>query len=137
MANPWPDDLTLTSDVPSMFNQDGADKITMVGRVMRPGSVASVEFVPAWNLTGVNTNSRTFTLYNRGSAGAGTTAIATLAMTSGVNFTQFVPKAITLSATGANRAIAVGDILEWESLHVGSGIADPGGRLIVQQSYAP
>ncbi len=136
MPPQWPDDLTLNCDVPPMFNQDGADKVTPVARVTRAGIVASVEFIPAWNLTGVNTNSRTFTLYNRGSAGAGTTAIATLAMTSGTNLSKFVPATITLGA-GANRTLAVGDILEWESLHVGNGIADPGGRLIVQQSYAP
>jgi hypothetical protein len=126
----------MSCDVPPMFNQDTADKITMLARVQRPGVVSSVEFVPAWTLTGANTNSRTLTLYNRGAAGAGTAVVAQLALTSGVNLTQFVPKVITLG-TGAARAIVVGDILEWESLHVGTGLPDPGGRLIVQQSYAP
>jgi len=31
----------------------------------------------------------------------------------------------------------VGDILQWESLHVGSGLPDPGGQVIVQQTYTP
>lgn len=137
MANPYPPDLQMACDVPSMFgpDSDGADKITMVGRVMKTGLVNSVEFIPSWTLAGANTNSRTYTLYNRGSAGAGTTAVATLALTSGTNLTKFVTR--TLTITPANATIAVGDILEFESLHVGTGLPDVGGRLIVQQSFAP
>ena len=136
MANPWPDDLQFVRDVGAMFDQDGSDKVDVVGRVMRPGVVNSVEFIPNWTMNGADTNSRTYTLYNRGSAGAGTAVVAQLALTSGVNLTKFVPKVITLG-TGANRVVAVGDVLEWESLHVGTGLPDPGGKLVVQQSFTP
>lgn len=128
----WPPDLMQKADAGSMFDNDGADKLTIVGRCERSGIVNSVEFVPNWTMNGANTNSRTYTLYNRGTAGAGTTAIATLALTSGVNLTKFVAKVITI--TPANAVVAVGDVLEWESLHVGSGLPDPGGKIIVQQS---
>jgi hypothetical protein len=127
-----PPDLTLTADVPSMFDSDGADRRVMVGRVRYPGIINSVEFIPAWALTGANTNSRTLTLYNRGTGGAGTTAIATLALTSGVDLARSVSETITI--TPANAAVVVGDILEWESLHVGTGLPDPGGKVIVQQA---
>ena len=129
---PYPRDLELTADVPSTFEADGADRRVMVGRVRYPGTISSVEFIPAWSLTGANTNSRTLTLYNRGTGGAGTTAIATLALTSGVDLTRSVSKAITITA--ANATVVVGDILEWESLHVGTGLPDPGGQVIVQQA---
>ena len=129
---PHPRDLELTADVPSTFEADGADRRVMVGRVRYPGTISSVEFIPAWSLTGANTNSRTLTLYNRGTGGAGTTAIATLALTSGVDLTRSVSKAITITA--ANATVVVGDILEWESLHVGTGLPDPGGQVIVQQA---
>lgn len=128
----YPPDLTLTADSPQHYSGDGEDRLTMVGRVRYPGIINSVEFIPNWTLSGANTDSRTYTLYNRGSAGAGTTAIATLALTSGVNLTKFASKTITITA--ANATVAVGDVLEWESLHVGAGLPDPGGKVIVQQA---
>ncbi len=128
----WSRDLEMKATAPAMFDGDGADGVTMVGRVRYPGTITSVEFIPGWTLAGANTNSRTLTLYNRGTGGAGTTAIATLALTSGVDLTKFVAK--TIPVTAANAAVVVGDILQWESLHVGNGIADPGGDVIVQQA---
>jgi len=133
MANPYPPDLTHEADVPSRFDSDGSDYVVMVSRAQKPGLVNSVEFIPNWTLAGTNTNYRTLTLYNRGTAGAGTTAIATLALTSGVNLTKFVPKAITITA--ANATVAVGDLLEWVSTATGSGAPEVGGRVIVQQSH--
>lgn len=132
MPATYPVALEMRADAPSMFDTDGADRITMVGRVRYPGIVNSVEIIPNWTMAGANTNSRTYTLYNRGTSGAGTTAIATLALTSGVDLTKFASKAITITA--ANAVVAVGDVLEWESLHVGTGLPDPGGQVIVQQS---
>lgn len=128
----WPPDLTLNADAPSMFDGDAQDKPTMVGRVRYPGIINSVEFIPNWNLTGANTNSRTFTLFNRRTTGTGTTTVAQVLMTSGSSMTSFVP--FSVSITTANATVAPGDILEWESLHVGTGIADPGGRVVVQQA---
>lgn len=133
MANPYPPDLTHEADVASRFNSDGSDYVQMVARVQKPGLVNSVEFIPNWSLTGTNTNYRTMTLYNRGTAGAGTTAVATLALTSGTDLTKFVPKTITITA--ANATLAVGDLLEWVSTATGSGAPEVGGRVIVQQSH--
>lgn len=130
----YPRDLTHEVGVDQMFDNDAGDKVAIVGRVQRPGTVNSVEYIPGWTMSGADTNSRTLSLYNRGPAGAGTTLVATLALTSGVNLTKFAAKVITLSATGANLNVAVGDVLQWESLHVGTGLPDPGGRVIVQQS---
>lgn len=132
MANPWPDDLQFEADVPAMFGQDGADQVVMVARAMRPGTINSVEFIPNWNLTGTNTNYRTLTLYNRGTAGAGTTVVATLALTSGVNLTKFVPK--TIPVTAGHGALAVGDLLEWVSTATLAGAPDVGGKVIVQHA---
>jgi hypothetical protein len=39
--------------------------------------------------------------------------------------------AIPLSGTPANLVVAAGDELQWQSTHVGTGIADPGGRVEV------
>ena len=128
----WPIDLTLNADTPSMFDGDAQDKPTMVGRVRYPGTVNSVEFIPNWSLTGANTNSRTFTLFNRRTTGTGTTTVAQVLMTAGSAMTKFVPFSVSITSAGAG--VAPGDILEWESLHVGSGLPDPGGRIVVQQA---
>lgn len=132
MAVTHPPDLTMTADVPSMFDQDTADQIALVGRVRYPGTINSVEFIPNWTRAGTDTNYRTLNLYNRGTAGAGTTLVATLALTSGVDLTKFVAKSITITA--ANAAVAVGDVLEWVSSATLTGAPDVGGKVIVQQS---
>ncbi len=133
MANPYPDALQMECDVPGMFDQDGAAQRQAIGRVMRPGVVNSVEFVPSWSLTGANTNYRTIAVYNRGQAGAGTALVASLALTSGVDLTRGLAKALTLGA-GADRSIVVGDHLEWISTASGTGAPSSGGCVIVQQS---
>lgn len=135
MPEIWPPKLTTEVGVPQMFDNDGGDMRVMM-RVTKPGLVNAVTFYPGWNLSGANSNSRTLTLYNRGQAGAGTAVVAQLALTSGVDLSASVAKTITLGAA-ADRVVAVGDVLEWQSLHVGSGIADPGGRVLVQQTFTP
>jgi hypothetical protein len=110
----------------------GADATTEVGTAPFDGTVTSVTYIPVSTITGANTNSRTFTVTNQGQAGSGTTNVATLAMVSGVNATGDDEKAITLSGTAANLVVASGDVLTFESTHVGTGIADPGGHVIIE-----
>lgn len=92
------------------------------------GTVTAVQYVPDTILTGANTDSRTIVLVNKGAAGSGTTIVATRAFVSGQNIAADTVGAITLSATPANLVVAAGDVLAWQSTHVGStGLADPGG----------
>ena len=128
----YPRELEHRANVPPMFENDGGDQVQMVGRVQRPGSINSVEFVPSWSLNGANTNTRTYVLVNKRTDGSGTTTVATLALTSGNNLTKGAAK--TAVITAANAVVVVGDVLSWESIHGGSGLPDPGGQVIVQQS---
>jgi hypothetical protein len=112
----------------------GADANTPVFVAPFPATVTSVQYVTPSAITGADTNSRTVSLINKGAAGSGSTAVATLALTSGVNTVAYVPKAITLSGTAANLVLAAGDVLNWNSLHVGTGIADTGGLVVVSYS---
>lgn len=100
------------------------------------GVVSAVAYTPEDAITGANSPaSRTFTLVNKGQAGAGTTTVATLAMVSGVDGVAFDEKAITLSSTAADLVVAKGDILVWVSTAVGgTGLVDPGGRVEVEIS---
>lgn len=133
MANPYPPALEFRAVLPQMFDNDAGDQVQVVGRVQRPGLVNSVEIIPNWSMSGANTNSRTYTLKNLGASGVGTAVVATLALTSGVNLSKGVAKVITLG-DAADRDIVVGDILVWESTRVGTGLPDPGGLIVVQQS---
>lgn len=111
----------------------GADSEVNVVDVEIAGSVSSVTYAPDTVLTGANTDSRTIVLVNKGQSGAGTTIVATKAFVSGVNAAADDETAITLSATAANLVVAVGDILAWQSTHVGStGLADPGGLAVIE-----
>jgi hypothetical protein len=92
-----------------------------------------VSYTPKADITGANTESRTLTLVNKGSDGNGTTVVATLAFTSGVNASDYDEKAFTLSVVAGATTVAAGDILAAVSTHVGStGLADPGGLVQVE-----
>jgi hypothetical protein len=96
------------------------------------GTVTSVKYAPVAAITGAATHNRTVNVRNRGQSGTGTTVVATLNFGNGVNAAAFDEKTITLSSTAADLVVAEGDILEVESLHVGNGIADPGGTVFVE-----
>lgn len=112
-----------------------ADYDQTVGEAPFDGTVTSVSYTPEANITGANTETRTLTLVNKGATGAGTTVVATLALTSGVNGTAFDEKALTLSVVAGATTVAEGDILAFVSTHSGStGLADPGGLAQVEIS---
>lgn len=112
-----------------------ADAETDVAIAPFAGTISSVVYVAATTLTGAATNSRTGVLVNKGAGGAGSVTPATLAFLSGVNATADEQTPITLSATASDLVVAAGDILVWQSNHVGgSGLADPGGLLHIELS---
>lgn len=101
------------------------------------GKITAASYTPEANITGDNTESRTITLVNKGQDGNGTTVMATLAFTTGVNATDFNETAMTLHATAANLVFAAGDIIAAVSTHVGStGLADPGGLVQIEYKSA-
>lgn len=106
------------------------DVTTPIAEVAEAGVVSVVQYVPVAAVTGANTNTRTLTLVNKGSAGAGTTAVATLALTSGHDLVADTANTITVAALNAR--VAAGDVLEWTSVHASSGLADPGGMVHVE-----
>lgn len=129
--------LTRTLQVVVPAVAAGADKDTPIGIAPFAGVIAGVSYIPVSTLTGANTDSRTCSVINKGAAGSGTTNTATQAFTSTHNATGFDETAIPLSGTAANLDVASGDVLNWNSLHVGStGLADPGGLVVVTLTRA-
>lgn len=120
----------VEQDVPAVGTA-GNDASTIVCQAPFDGTVTAVQLVPLSAITGADTNSRTVALTNKGQAGSGSTSMASLALTNGVNAAADDEKAVTLSGTPANLAVAAGDTLLWTSTHVGTGITDPGGLVRV------
>lgn len=118
--------VTLRVSAPAVATA-GNDLRTAVGRSPVAGTVVRCSFYASTTLTGAATNNRTISLLNGGAAGTGTTSIASKNFASGTNATAQSDTSITLSGTAANLVVAIGDVLQWDSLHVGTGLADPGG----------
>lgn len=113
-----------------------AGATTIAFRVPFAGSITKVCFFPNAPITGANTDTRKVAVVNKGLTGSGTTEVAALQFTSGVNGVAFDEKEITLSATEANRVVAEGDCLVIASTAVGAGLADPGGHFEIELSRA-
>ena len=109
----------------------GSNLNSIVYRVDSDGTVTSVTYTPVTAITGANTNTRSVSLVNKGQSGAGSTVIATIQYNSGVNAAAADENTVTLSGTPANLTVTAGDILQWQSTAVGTGIADPGGLVCV------
>lgn len=105
-----------------------------VGEVKYGGTVTAVSYAPEAASTGNDTHFRTYTLVNKGAAGAGTTVVATIALTVGIDLVAFDEKNATLSVVANATTVAAGDILAWVSTPTGNGLVDPGGIVKVEIS---
>lgn len=138
----------FTFDVTSLAAS--ADYSAPMLRAPWGAQVTLVEYIPDQTQTddtGVANTGRTYSLYNRGqSPGTGTTVIARAIMTSAsasivgfgtstsAGLTQNIASTLPLTTT-ALLTVASGDLLVWESSHVGStGLRDVGGRVVVTLS---
>jgi hypothetical protein len=122
--------VTVEAPVPAVTIAATTD--TAITEAAFAGTVTRVDYTPDATITGAATNNRTVTLFNRGQTGVGTTVVATLNFASGVNAAQYDAKAITLSVVAGATTVAAGDVLEWDSAAVGTGIVDPGGSVHVE-----
>lgn len=106
----------------------GSDLNSIVHRAAADGVLDSVTYLSDTAITGANTNTRSVSLVNLTQASV---VMATLQFNSGVNTVVGTEKTIPLSGTAANLNLTAGDVLQWQSTHVGTGIADPGGLVVL------
>jgi len=133
MADTAPYVRVLEGDVPAVSTAGNDDSIVFA-QAPFDCTVTAVEYVPEAGITGAATNHRTVSLVNKGQDGSGSTAVASLTFDNGVNATAYNERAIILSGTAANLDLAAGDTLQWQSIHVATGITDPGGVVRVTVS---
>jgi hypothetical protein len=112
----------------------GSDLNTNIWIVPQDCTVTAVTYAPVSAITGANTNTRSVTLVNKGTDGAGSTTVATIQYNSGVNAAASDENTVTLSGTPANLNLTAGQVLQWQSTHIGTGIADPGGLVNITTS---
>lgn len=123
---------TIMETVPGQATA-GTDDAWNIGRAPFAGTVTACSYTPEAAITEDATNFRVFNLVNKGAAGAGTTVVATYSTDADVDGTMAADDeaALTLSAVEGATTVAEGDILEWQSDAVASGVADPGGLVRV------
>lgn len=92
-------------------------------------------FLPNDGVTGDNTDNFTLYVYNRGSAGAGTTVLASLEYATGVDMTQNVASELTLTSTMADRLINPGDVLVLTKTEANAGLKLEDGVLQLEFGF--
>lgn len=123
-----PGDHQLTVAVAGQGTAGTTDEFSL-GPVPFKATVTEAYFVPTANITGHTTNYMTLQLTNRGQAGAGTTAVASLAFTNGVTGTAHDAKALTVDTAADD--VAAGDVLTLDKAVAGTGLAMPDGVAVV------
>lgn len=101
-----------------------ATQDTIVGRAPFTGVVTEVRMTPAATSSANGTNYRTFTLINKGQAGAGTAVVAVLAQdtTTTDDLVAFKKRTMPLGAA-ADLVVAEGDVLALIETVTASGLA--------------
>lgn len=127
MSERSPRITTMERELPGLATD--VEDSYVLGEVEEDGSIEEASFTPTANITGADTNYRQLRIINKGADGNGSTVLATLDFTSGVNATDYNEIAFTLTATMANRNVAQGDVIAVESNAPGTGLADPGGTV--------
>jgi hypothetical protein len=111
-----------------------ANLATSLGTPGRSFRAASVEYIPNSDVAGAATNSLTVELRNRGSDDNINVLVATLALVAGINASRRQAKVIALQSTNGAPIVLDTDRLEWISVKVGTGLADPGGTVVVSET---
>jgi len=106
----------------------------VAARMPYAGVVTAAWWSPAAAVTANVTNYATLGLRNRGAAGAGT-ALPAVRSYAATNSVAWVPEAMTLDATVANRQFAAGDLITIQSVWTGSGLALPAGTVTLHVQW--
>ncbi|MDE3073835.1 MAG: hypothetical protein KGJ86_00270 [Chloroflexota bacterium] len=108
----------------------GNDLETVLGSVSVTGHVNAWRYIPDATQAGAATNYRDLKLKNE-TASKTCGELDMSANDATHNLTAFTVKAMPLSGTATDYDVTAGDVLTFDSVHVGTGITDPGGSVEV------
>jgi hypothetical protein len=114
----------------------GASALFISAPARYAGRVSEVAYYPRGGITGAADNNRRLRVYNRGTDGAGTKQVAERQYVADTNLTAKTKNTLTLSGTAADLVVAAGDVFEFATDHIGTGIADPGGKVVIKVDRA-
>ena len=120
----------IETTIPALAATTAGDQV--VGESPFAGTVTGVSLTSEAAVTGNDTNTRTFTIVNKGAAGAGTTVVATLALATGVDLAAFDETAFTLSVVSGATTVAEGDVLACVEAYAAPGLAHSGGLVQIE-----
>ncbi len=101
-----------------------------------PVRITAVGIVPDAAVTGNTTNNLILQAFNRGVAGAGTTAVtAAKTYATGVDLVKNDLDALVMATTVADRDLAAGEVLELVKTETGSGLPMPTSLVVVEFQY--
>lgn len=100
---------------------------TIIGMAPFKANVLGAYYIPAAAMAGAAANNRSLSVVNRGAAGAGVTALATITYTGGINGTALIANVMTL---GADVAVQANDIITVQALVNGTGLPLPAGGFV-------
>lgn len=100
----------------------------ILGESTEAGTLTEVSVLPASAVAANATNYRTWTVYNRGSTGAGTTVMATMD-TSTTGLADNDERLMTLSVVPGATTVAADDVLEVVETVASGGVAHTGYRI--------
>lgn len=92
--------------------------------------ITAVKWIPAAAVTANGTNYAVLSLRNRGTDGTGDNLVASRSYIA-TNSVAFKADTATLSATAEDRLVAAGEVLTFEKVNTGTGLAIPDGYVQV------
>lgn len=92
--------------------------------------LAAVKWVPLAAVTGQNTDTTNINIINRGTDGTGTTEIANVDFTSGVNASTHTAKSIYAPSAGSELQMSEGTVISATFEKVGTGLLLPAGTFV-------
>lgn len=127
-------DIVMTFAVPGQATAATADEWS--GFVCPyDAEVVAVKWIPAAAVTANGANYAVLSLRNRGTDGTGNTLIASRSYAA-TNSVAFDSEDVTLTATEADRDVDANDVLTFEKVNTGTGVAIPDGVVQVHLRWA-
>ncbi len=131
-----PGTYSVSVAVPTVALGSDDEQVIWTNKTGATVRITAVTVTPETAVTGNTTNNLILQLRNKGVLGTGTTGVtAAKTYATGVDLTAFVPDALVIAATAADRDIDVNESVALNKTETGSGLALPEGVVTLEFQY--